>query len=51
MRKGALFLSFAVVCGAFPIARLFLGGRASGAAGLLFAAGLFTIDIAAVVRK
>lgn len=51
MRKGVLFLSFAAVCGAFPLAHLFLHGRASGATGLLFAAGLFTIAIAAVVRK
>jgi hypothetical protein len=51
MRKVALCLGFAAVCGAFPLAPLFLGERASGATGLLFAAGLFTIAIAAVVRK
>jgi len=51
MRKVVLFLGIAAVCGAFPLARFFFGERASGATGFLFAAGLFTIAIAAVVRK
>ena len=51
MRKVALFSGIAAVCGAFPLARLFFDERASGATGLLFVAGLFTIAIAAVVRK
>ncbi len=54
MRKGALSLGFAAVCvafGRFLFAPLFLAERASGATGLLLAAGLFTIAIAAVVRK
>ena len=51
MRKVALFLGAAAVCGAFPLASLFLGERAGGATGLLLAAGLFTIAIAAAVRK
>jgi hypothetical protein len=51
MRKVSFVLGVAAVCGAFPLARLFLGEPAGGATGLLFAAGLFTIAIAAVVRK
>jgi hypothetical protein len=51
MCKVALFLGFAAVCGAFPLAPLFSDERAGGVTGLLFAAGLFTIAIAAVVRK
>ena len=53
MRKVVLSLGFAAVCGAsgrFLFAPPFLSGRASGATGLLLAAGLFTIAIAAVVR-
>jgi hypothetical protein len=54
MRKVALSLGFAAVCvafGRFLFAPLFLAERANGATGLLLAAGLFTIAIAAVVRK
>ena len=51
MRKVALFLGAAAVCGAFPLASLFLGERAGGATGLLLAAGLFTIAIVAAVGK
>ncbi len=50
----AVLLGAAAVCGVFPLAPFFLGElgeRASGATGLLLAAGLFTIAIAAVVRK
>jgi hypothetical protein len=50
MRKVALSLGFAAVCGGFLLAPLFLDERANSATGLLFAAGLFTIAIAAVVR-
>ena len=54
MRKLMASLGFAAVCVA--LARLafaapFLTERAKGATGLLLAAGLFTIAIAAVVRK
>lgn len=54
MRKVRLSLGFAVVgvaCGRFLFAPPFLSGPPSGGAGLLLAAGLFTIAIAAVVRK
>ncbi len=54
MRKLVLSLGFAAVCVAFArllLAPLFLAERADGATGLLLAAGLFTIAIAAVVRK
>ena len=54
MRKIMLSLGFAAVCGAlgrFLFDLPFLAGRANGATGLLLAAGLFTIAIAAVVRK
>ena len=54
MRKVALSLGFAAVCvafGRFLFAPPFLAGRPNGATGLLLAAGLFTIAIAAVVRK
>ena len=42
---------FVVALGRFLLAPLFLAERADGATGLLLAAGLFTIAIAAVVRK
>jgi hypothetical protein len=54
MRKLAIFLGFAAVCvafGRFSFTPHFLAERAGGATGLLLAAGLFTIAIAAVVRK
>lgn len=54
MRKVAMSLGFAAVCaafGRFALAPLFLAERADGATGLLLAGGLFTIAIAAVVRK
>jgi hypothetical protein len=54
MRKIALSLGFLAVCaasGRFLLAPLFLAERPSGATGLLLAAGLFTIAIAAVVRR
>jgi hypothetical protein len=54
MRKVAISLGFAgifVALGRFLFAPLFLAGRADGATGILLAAGLFTIAIAAVVRK
>ncbi|HZC94660.1 MAG TPA: hypothetical protein VE267_00755 [Bradyrhizobium sp.] len=54
MRKAAIFLGFAGMCVAisrFLLARLFLTERVDGAIGLLLATGLFTIAIAAVVRK
>jgi hypothetical protein len=54
MRKIALSLGFAAVCvafGRFLFASLSLAERADGATGPLLAAGLFTIAIAAVVRK
>jgi hypothetical protein len=54
MRKLAISLGFAaifVALGHFLLAPLFLAERADGATGVLLAAGLFTIAIAAVVRK
>jgi hypothetical protein len=54
MRKVGLSLGFATVCvafGRFLFAPPVLAGRANGATGLLLAAGLFTIAIAAVVRN
>jgi hypothetical protein len=54
MRKVWLSLGFAAVCvafGQFLFAPLFLAERTRGATGLLLAAALFTIAIAAVVRK
>jgi hypothetical protein len=54
MRKVAISLGFAGIFVAlvrFLFAPLFLAGRADGATGVLLAAGLFTIAIAAVVRK
>ena len=54
MRKLMASLGFAAVCMALArvaFAPLFLAERADGATGLLLAAGLFTIAIAAVVRK
>ena len=54
MRKFGISLGFTAVCvasGRFLLAPLFLADRANGATGLLLAAGLFTIAIAAVVRK
>jgi hypothetical protein len=54
MRKVAISLGLATVCVAFGrllLAPLFLADRADGTTGLLLAAGLFTIAIAAVVRK
>jgi hypothetical protein len=54
MRKLVLSLGLAAVCVALArlmLAPLFLAERADGATGLLLGAGLFTIAIAAVVRK
>jgi hypothetical protein len=54
MRKVAISLGFAaifVALGRFLVAPLFLAGRADRATGILLAAGLFTIALAAVVRK
>jgi hypothetical protein len=54
MRKVAISLGFAaifVALGRFLFAPLFLAERPDGATGILLAAGLFTIAIAAVVRK
>jgi hypothetical protein len=54
MRKFGISLGFAAVfvaSGRFLFALLFLADRADRATGLLLAAGLFTIAIAAVVRK
>ena len=54
MRKVAISLGFAatfVALGRFLFAPAFLAERADGATRILFAAGLFTIAIAAVVRK
>jgi hypothetical protein len=54
MCKVAISLGFAaifVALGRFLFAPLVLAGRADGATGILLAAGLFTIAIAAVVRK
>ena len=54
MRKVAICLGFAaifVASGRLLFAPLFLGEGPDGATGILLAAGLFTIAIAAVVRK
>ena len=54
MRKLMASLGFAAVCVALArlmFARMFLGEHANSATGLLLGAGLFTIAIAAVVRK
>jgi hypothetical protein len=54
MRKVAMFLGFAAMCVAisrFLLARRFLAEHVDGAIGLLLATGLFTIAVAAVVRK
>ncbi len=54
MRKVAMFVGFAGMCvaiGRFLLGRPFLTERLDGAIGLLLATGLFTIAIAAVVRK
>ena len=54
MRKLVVSFGFAAVFVALArlvFAPLFLAERADGATGLLLAAGLFTIAIAAVVRK
>jgi hypothetical protein len=54
MGKVAISLGFAAIFAAlarFLFAPAFLAERADGATGFLFAAGLFTIAIAAVVRK
>ena len=54
MRKVVISLGFAaifVALGRVVFAPLFLSGQADRATGILFAAGLFTVAIAAVVRK
>ena len=54
MRKLALSSGFAAVCIAFGrllLPTLVLPDRANSATGLLLTAGLFTIAIAAVLRK
>jgi hypothetical protein len=54
MRKIATSLGFAAIfaaAGRFLSAPLFSAGHAYRATGILFAAGLFTVTIAAVVRK
>jgi hypothetical protein len=54
MRKVVISLGFAaifVALGRFLFAPLFLAGHADRATGILFAVGLFTVAIAAVVRK
>ncbi len=54
MRKVAISLGFASIfagLGRFLFAPVFLVERADGATRILLAAGLFTIAIAAVVRK
>ena len=54
MRNVAISLGFAAIfiaLGLFLFAPLLLAGQADGAIGILFAAGLFTVAIAAVVRK
>ena len=54
MRKIALSLGFAAIfvgLGRFLFAPAFLAERSDGASRILLAAGLFTIAIAAVVRK
>jgi hypothetical protein len=54
LRKVVISLGFAaifVALGLFLFAPLFLAGHADRATGILFAAGLFTIAIAAAVRE
>jgi hypothetical protein len=54
MRKLAILLGPAAICIAFwrfLLAPFFLSERPRGATGLLLAAGLFTIAIAAIVRR
>ena len=54
MRKVVISLGFTTIfaaLGRFLFARAFLVERADGATRILLAAGLFTIAIAAVVRK
>jgi hypothetical protein len=54
MRKVAISVGFAamwVAISRFLLVGLFLAERVDGAIGLLLATGLFTIAIAAVVRK
>ena len=54
MRKLVISLGFAAIflaVGRFLFAPAFLAERADGATRILLAAGLFTIAIAAVVRK
>jgi hypothetical protein len=54
MRKVVISLGFTTIfaaLGRFLFARAFLVERADGATRFLLAAGLFTIAIAAVVRK
>ena len=54
MRKFAIIVGFAAICitfGQFLLAPLFLTERVDGATGLLLPTGLFTIAIAAVMRK
>jgi hypothetical protein len=54
MRNVAISLGFAAIfiaLGRFLFAPLFLAERADGATAILLAAGLFTIALAAVVRK
>ena len=54
MRKLAISLGFAAILvafGRFLFAPLFLAERGDGATSLLLAAGLFTIAIAAALRK
>jgi hypothetical protein len=54
MRRVAISLGFAAICfasGRFLFAPLFLAERVDRATALLLAGGLFTIAIAAVVRK
>lgn len=50
MRKLAIFVGPAAICIAFFCAVL-LSRASRGATGLLLSAGLFTIAIAAIVRK
>jgi hypothetical protein len=54
MRKVAISVGFAAIflaLGRFLVAPAFLAERADGATRILLAAGLFSIAIAAVVRK
>jgi hypothetical protein len=54
MRKAAISVGFAAIflaLGRFLVAPAFLAERADGATRILIAAGLFSIAIAAVVRK